>query len=107
MCIRDRPTSIFVASQLAKNLLGPISVAAYSYMALVPIIQPFAIKLVTTKEERMIRMSYTQGKVSKRTKILFPIVVTVIAGIIAPQSIPLIGLSLIHIYIWSRGILRE
>ena len=87
----DGPTSIFVASQLAKNLLGPISVAAYSYMALVPIIQPFAIKLVTTKEERMIRMSYTQGKVSKRTKILFPIVVTVIAGIIAPQSIPLIG----------------
>ena len=80
----DGPTSIFVASQLAKNLLGPISVAAYSYMALVPIIQPFAIKLVTTKEERMIRMSYTQGKVSKRTKILFPIVVTVIAGIIAP-----------------------
>ena len=87
----DGPTSIFVASQLAKNLLGPISIAAYSYMALVPIIQPFAIKLVTTKEERMIRMSYTQGKVSKRTKILFPIVVTVIAGIIAPQSIPLIG----------------
>lgn len=87
----DGPISIFVASQLAKNLLGPISVAAYSYMALVPIIQPFAIKLVTTKEERMIRMSYTQGKVSKRTKILFPIVVTVIAGIIAPQSIPLIG----------------
>lgn len=66
----DGPISIFVASQLAKNLLGPISVAAYSYMALVPIIQPFAIKLVTTKEERMIRMSYTQGKVSKRTKIL-------------------------------------
>ena len=88
----DGPTSIFLAGKLQQTaLLGPIAVAAYSYMALVPIIQPFAIKLVTTKEERMIRMSYTQGKVSKRTKILFPIVVTVIAGIIAPQSIPLIG----------------
>ena len=87
----DGPTSIFVSSQLAPNLLGPISVAAYSYMALVPTIQPFAIRLVTTKEERMIRMTYTQGKISKKTKIMFPIVVTVIAGIIAPQSIPLIG----------------
>ena len=87
----DGPTSIFVSSQLAKNLLGPISVAAYSYMALVPIIQPFAIKLVTTKKERMIRMTYTEGNVSKRSKILFPIIVTLVAGIIAPQSISLIG----------------
>ena len=87
----DGPTSIFVSSQLAKNLLGPISVSAYSYMALVPIIQPFAIKLVTTKKERRIRMQYKEGKVSKRTKVLFPIIVTVIAGLIAPQSIPLIG----------------
>ncbi|MGL5314742.1 MAG: sodium ion-translocating decarboxylase subunit beta, partial [Peptostreptococcaceae bacterium] len=87
----DGPTSIFVSSQLAKNLLGPISVSAYSYMALVPIIQPFAIKLVTTKKERQIRMTYKEGCVSKRSKILFPIIVTVIAGLIAPQSIPLIG----------------
>lgn len=87
----DGPTSIFVSSQLAPDLLGPISVAAYSYMALVPIIQPFAIKLVTTKQERMIKMPYKASKVSKKTKIFFPIVVTLIAGLIAPVSIPLIG----------------
>ena len=87
----DGPTSIFVSSQLAPNLLGPISVAAYSYMALVPMIQPFAIKLVTTKKERLIRMNYKADQVSKRTKILFPIIVTIIAGLIAPQSIALIG----------------
>ncbi|MEG0580203.1 MAG: sodium ion-translocating decarboxylase subunit beta, partial [Niameybacter sp.] len=87
----DGPTSIFVSSQLAPHLLGPISVAAYSYMALVPLIQPFAIKLVTTKKERTMRMTYTADNVSKRAKILFPIIVTLIAGFIAPASIPLIG----------------
>lgn len=87
----DGPTSIYVSNKLAPHLLGPISVAAYSYMALVPLIQPFAIKLVTTKQERMIRMTYSERKVSKKAKILFPIIITLIAGVIAPTSIPLIG----------------
>ena len=76
----DGPTSIFVASKFAKHLLGPISVAAYSYMSLVPIIQPAIIKLLTTKEERKIRMEYKEVKVSKTVKILFPICVTIVAG---------------------------
>ena len=87
----DGPTSIFVSNQLAPNLLGAITVAAYSYMALVPIIQPMAIKAVTTKHERRIRMTYKAEGVSKTTKILFPIIITVIAGFIAPISLPLVG----------------
>lgn len=97
----DGPTSIFVANQLAPTLLGPITVAAYSYMALVPIIQPFAIKLVTTKEERKIRMTYHAASVSKLTKILFPIVITVVAGFIAPISLPLVG------FLMFGNLLRE
>lgn len=103
----DGPTSIFVASQLAKDLLGPISVAAYSYMALVPIIQPFAIKLVTTKNERMIKMSYQEGKISKRTKILFPIIVTLVAGIISPQSVPLIGFLMFGNLMKESGVVES
>lgn len=87
----DGPTSIFVANQLAPHLLGPITVAAYSYMALVPIIQPFAIKLVTTKEERQIRMPYHAASVSKTTRIFFPIVITIVASLIAPTASPLVG----------------
>lgn len=87
----DGPTSIYVSNKLAPHLLGPISVAAYSYMALVPLIQPFAIKLVTTKAERQIRMNYTGKKISKKVKIIFPIMVTLMAGFIAPVSVPLIG----------------
>lgn len=101
----DGPTSIFVASQFAKDLLGPISVAAYSYMALVPIIQPFAIKLVTTKKERQIRMEYKAEKVSKLAKILFPIIITIIAGIIAPVSVPLIGFLMFGNLIRECGVL--
>ena len=82
----DGPTSIFVANQLAPQLLGAITVAAYSYMALVPIIQPIAIKMVTTKAERRIRMTYHASGVSKLTKILFPIIITIVAGFIAPIS---------------------
>lgn len=87
----DGPTAIFVANKLAPELLGSITVAAYSYMALVPIIQPVAIKLVTTKKERQIRMSYKAEGVSQKTKILFPIVIIVVAGLIAPVSLPLVG----------------
>ena len=87
----DGPTSILVAQTLKSNYTGAITVAAYSYMALVPVIQPFAIRLVTTKKERCIRMPYHPDTVSKRTKILFPILVTVIAGLIAPTSVALVG----------------
>ncbi|RLU47258.1 sodium ion-translocating decarboxylase subunit beta [Streptococcus iniae] len=97
----DGPTSIFVANQLAPSLLGPITVAAYSYMALVPIIQPFAIKLVTTKKERRIRMTYKAEAVSKTTKILFQIVITLVAGFIAPISLPLVG------FLMFGNLLRE
>jgi sodium ion-translocating decarboxylase beta subunit len=97
----DGPTSIFVSNQLAPNLLGPITVAAYSYMALVPIIQPIAIKAVTTKKERRIRMHYKADSVSKMTKIIFPIAITVVAGFIAPISLPLVG------FLMFGNLLRE
>jgi len=88
----DGPTSIYVASVLAPNLLGPIAVAAYSYMSLVPIIQPPVMRLLTTKEERRIKMPYTSRPVSRTTRILFPITVTLITGLIAPKATPLIGM---------------
>lgn len=88
----DGPTSILVSQVLGSTYIGPIAIAAYSYMALVPIIQPFAIKLVTTKKERMIRMPYNPRSVSKRSKILFPIIVTVVAGYVAPASVSLVGM---------------
>lgn len=88
----DGPTAILVANVLQTPLLPAIMVAAYSYMALVPIIQPAAIRLVTTKKERTIRMSYNPASVSRKTRILFPIVVTLIAGLIAPKSVSLVGM---------------
>lgn len=88
----DGPTSILVSQVFKSDYVGAIAVAAYSYMALVPIIQPFAIKLVTTKKERAIRMSYNPKAVSKMTRILFPIIVTLIAGYVAPASVSLVGL---------------
>lgn len=87
----DGPTSILVSQQLGSAYKGAIAVAAYSYMALVPLIQPMAIRAVTTKKERLIRMPYNPKEVSKTTKILFPIIVTLIAGLIAPDSIALVG----------------
>lgn len=87
----DGPTSILVAMKLGSQYLGPIMVAAYSYMALVPIIQPAVIKCITTKKERLIRMDYNTKKVSKTVKILFPIVITLVAGLIAPKSLALVG----------------
>ena len=87
----DGPTSIYVTNRFAPHLIAPISVAAYTYMAMVPLIQPPVIKFMTTKKERMIRMKYAQREVSKRTLILFPLGVTVFAGLIAPASIALIG----------------
>ena len=87
----DGPTSILVSQKLGSQYMGAIAVAAYSYMALVPIIQPMAIRLVTTKKERQIRMPYNPQSVSRTTKILFPIIVTLIAGLIAPDSVALVG----------------
>lgn len=88
----DGPTSILVSQVLKSNYIGPIAVAAYSYMALVPIIQPMAVKAVTTKKERMIKMPYQPGKVSRLTRIAFPIIVTFIAGLVAPASVSLVFL---------------
>lgn len=87
----DGPTSILVAQQLGSNYIAPIMVVAYSYMALVPIIQPAVVKTITTKKERLIRMEYKGKKVPKIVKILFPIVITLVAGLIAPKSLALIG----------------
>lgn len=103
----DGPTSIYVASKFAEDLLGPISVAAYSYMALVPIIQPPVIKALTSKKERMIRMTGNQAPVSKTTLILFPILVTLIAGIIAPSSVSLIGFLMFGNLIRECGVLQK
>ena len=103
----DGPTAIFVTTRLAPHLLGPIAVAAYSYMALVPIVQPFCIRLITTKKERMIRMEYTPGKITKTTRILFPIVVTVIAGIVSPQSVALVGFLMFGNLLRECGVLRS
>ncbi len=88
----DGPTSILVSQVLKSNYVGPIAIVAYSYMALVPIIQPVAIKLVTTKKERCIKMEYRPQSVSQTAKIMFPVVVTFIAGLIAPESVSLVGM---------------
>lgn len=103
----DGPTSILVSQVLHSNYIGPIAVAAYSYMALVPIIQPFAIKLVTTKKERLIRMKYEPGSVSKTTKILFPIIATIIAGLVAPDSVSLVGMIMFGNLIRECGVLNS
>ena len=101
----DGPTSIFVAGFFKSNYLGPIMVAAYSYMALVPVVQPPIIKLLTSKNERRIRMEYKQSNVSKSTKILFPIVITMITGIVSPQSVALIGFLMFGNLIRECGVL--
>jgi len=87
----DGPPAIYVASRIAPHLLGPITVAAYSYMSLVPVFQPPIMKLLTSKKERMITMGVVKKSVSKTTKMLFPLVVTVIGGLIAPRGLPLLG----------------
>ena len=103
----DGPTSIVVAQALNSKYVGAIMVAAYSYMALVPIIQPPVIKLLTTKKERMIRMPYASSSVSKTTKILFPIIITVIAGLVAPASVSLVGFLMFGNLIRECGVLNS
>ena len=102
----DGPTSILVSQVLGSNYIGPIAVAAYSYMALVPIIQPFAIKLVTTKKERSIHMTYNPGDVSRAMRIAFPIAVTIIVGFISPQSVALVGFLMFGNLLRECGVLH-
>ncbi len=101
----DGPTSIYVAQYFKSQFTGPIMVAAYSYMALVPIIQPPIIKLCTTRKERLIRMPYEKKSVSKTVRILFPIAVTIVAGIIAPASVALVGFLMFGNLIRECGVL--
>ena len=101
----DGPTAIVVAQMLDSKYLGAIMVAAYSYMSLVPIIQPPVIKLLTTEKERKIRMKYKPSQVSKLTKILFPIVITIIAGVVSPNSVALVGFLMFGNLIRECGVL--
>ena len=101
----DGPTSLLVSQTLKSNFVGAIAVAAYSYMALVPIIQPFAIKLVTTKKDRAMKMPYRPQGVTRRMRIFFPIVVTVIAGLVAPASVALVGFLMFGNLIRECGVL--
>jgi sodium ion-translocating decarboxylase, beta subunit len=103
----DGPTAIFLAKYYDTQYMGAIMVAAYSYMALVPIIQPPCIKLVTTKKERMIRMPYTASEVKRHVRILFPIIVTGIAGLIAPRSVALVGFLMFGNLIRECGVLNS
>ena len=103
----DGPTSIVVANKLGSRYLGAIMVAAYSYMALVPIIQPPVIKLLTTRKERLIRMDYKGKPVSRLTKILFPIVITIITGLVSPESVSLIGFLMFGNLIRECGVLNS
>lgn len=103
----DGPTAIYVANVLHSRYLGAIMVAAYSYMALVPIVQPPIIRLCTTRKERLIRMPYRSGNVSKLTKILFPIVVTIVSGIVAPTSVALVGFLMFGNLIRECGVLNS
>ena len=91
----DGPTSIFVATKLAPELLAPIAVAAYSYMSLIPIIQPPLMKLLTTKKERLIRMEYTPKPISQRTLAFFPIILTLVVGLLVPEATPLISMLML------------
>lgn len=103
----DGPTSLLVSQVLHSNYIGAIAVAAYSYMALVPIVQPVTIRLITTKKERSIKMEYKPGAVSKRTRILFPIVVTIIVGLVAPSSASLVGCLMFGNLIRECGVLQN
>lgn len=103
----DGPTAIYVTSQYAPQLLGAVSVAAYSYMSLVPIIQPPIMRLLTTSKERTIRMTAVKKTVSNRTRLLFPIVVTCITGLIAPKGLPLMGTIMLGNFMKECGVVAR
>jgi len=100
----DGPTAIFVSSKLAPEMLAPIAVAAYSYMSLIPIIQPPIMRLLTTKEERRIRMEYTPRPVSRRALILFPVAVTLVTGLLVPDAAPLISMLMLGNLLRESGV---
>lgn len=103
----DGPTSIFVATRLAPELLAPIAVAAYSYMSLIPIIQPPLMRLLTTKKERMIRMDYAPRPISQRTLIIFPIALTVVVGLLVPEATPLISMLMLGNLLKVSGVVER
>jgi carboxybiotin decarboxylase len=103
----DGPTAIYVASQYAPQLLAPISVAAYSYMALVPIIQPPIMRVLTTPKERVIKMAPIKRSVSQQTKLLFPIVVTLVTGLLAPKGLPLMGTIMLGNFMRESGVVAR
>jgi sodium ion-translocating decarboxylase beta subunit len=103
----DGPTSIFVATKLAPELLAPIAVAAYSYMSLIPIIQPPLMRLLTTKKERMIRMDYAPRPISQRTLVIFPIAITVVVGLLVPEATPLISMLMLGNLLKVSGVVER
>jgi sodium ion-translocating decarboxylase beta subunit len=103
----DGPTAIFVAGKLAPDLLAPIAVAAYSYMSLIPIIQPPIMKLLTSRKERLIRMEYSPRPVSKTARIIFPIAVTIIVSLLAPQAAPLIAALMLGNFLKESGVVER
>ena len=103
----DGPTSIYVSNMLAPHLLGPIAVVAYSYMSLVPIIQPPIMRALTTKQQRRVHMPYTERPISRRTRILFPIIVTIVVGILVPMAIPLIGMLMLGNLMKESGVVQR
>jgi oxaloacetate decarboxylase beta subunit len=100
----DGPTSIFVATKLAPRLLAPIAVAAYSYMSLIPIIQPPLMRLLTTKAERRIRMEYTPRPISRRALVAFPVVITLVAGLLVPDATPLVSMLMLGNLLRESGV---
>jgi sodium ion-translocating decarboxylase beta subunit len=103
----DGPTAIYVTSKYAPHLLGAVSVAAYSYMSLVPILQPPIMRLLTTKKERMTVMKAVAKPVSKTTKLLFPLVITILGGIIAPKGLPLLGTIMLGNLMRESGVVSR
>ncbi len=103
----DGPTSIFVATKLAPELLAPIAVAAYSYMSLIPIIQPPLMKLLTTRKERLIRMEYTPKPISQRTLAFFPLVLTLVVGLLVPEATPLIAMLMLGNLLKVSGVVER
>ncbi|HEX2991149.1 MAG TPA: sodium ion-translocating decarboxylase subunit beta [Anaerolineales bacterium] len=100
----DGPTSIFVATKLAPELLAPIAVAAYSYMSLIPIIQPPLMKLLTTKKERLIRMDYAPKPVSQKALLFFPVILTLVVGLLVPEATPLISMLMLGNLLKASGV---
>src|SRR5207253_2695754 len=103
----DGPTAIYVTSKYAPELIGPVSVAAYSYMSLVPLIQPPIMRALTTKAEKSIMMPAVRTAVSKRTRILFPIIVVIVGSIIAPQGTPLLGTVMLGNLMRESGVVER